>query len=78
MQRKHIVEGLDSKRNSLNVSSLGDKAYKYPEYAADFYKSGGLIPGSTISYHGKKADIDRKITGVLTKPNWDVKVKMDE
>ena len=78
MQRKQIVGDLQAKRNNLNVSSLGDKPYKYPEYASDFYKAGGLIPGSTISYNGKKSDIDKKITGVLKKPNWDVRVKMDE
>jgi len=33
---------------------MGDKPYKYPEYASDFYKSGGLIPGSTMTYHSNK------------------------
>ena len=31
----------------LNVVSLGDKPYKNPEYCEGFYKSGGLIAGST-------------------------------
>lgn len=47
MQRKVKLYGLQSLRNNLAVSSLGDKAYKYPEYAPDFYKEGGLIPGAT-------------------------------
>lgn len=32
---------------SLPVASLGDKIYKNPEYAPDFFKEGGLIPGAT-------------------------------
>lgn len=47
MQRKVRFYGLQSLRNDLTVASLGDKSYKYPEYAPDFYKEGGLIAGST-------------------------------
>jgi hypothetical protein len=31
------------------MTSLGDKNYKNPEYTPEFFKDGGLIPGSTIS-----------------------------
>lgn len=34
-------------RNGIPLKSLGDKVYKAPEYNPDFYKEGGLIPGST-------------------------------
>lgn len=47
MQAKIRVLGLEKQRNSLGVASLGDKIYKYPEYATDFYKDGGLIAGAT-------------------------------
>lgn len=47
MQAKIRVLGLEQQRNNLGVTSLGDKIYKYPEYATDFYKDGGLIPGAT-------------------------------
>ena len=33
---------------------MGDKSYKYPEYAPNFYNSGGLVPGSTNTYHSQK------------------------
>jgi hypothetical protein len=33
---------------------MGDKAYKYPEYAPNFYNTGGLIPGSTHTFHSQK------------------------
>ena len=48
MQTKIRVPGLEEQRNKISSASLGDKAYKYPEYSVDFYKAGGLIPGSTI------------------------------
>lgn len=38
----------ESQRNNITVASLGDKPYKYPEQAPDFYKPGGLIAGSTF------------------------------
>ncbi len=41
------ILGLDGQRNGLNVASLGDKSYKYPEYESNFYNAGGLIPGCT-------------------------------
>lgn len=47
MQAKIRVLGLEQQRNNLGVTSLGDKIYKYPEYATDFYRDGGLIPGAT-------------------------------
>lgn len=48
MQRKTRVPDFESQRNNIAVASLGDKPYKYPEYATNFYKPGGLIPGSTF------------------------------
>ena len=52
---------------------MGDKAYKYPEYSVDFYKSGGLIPGSTNKFHSMKTEFtldDKKLKSVFTKPHW--------
>ena len=57
---------------------MGDKAYKYPEYSTDFYKAGGLIPGSTLKKRANKDPLEHQIGSVLTKPNWNVKVKLDE
>lgn len=78
MQRKVKFYGLQSLRNDLTVHSLGDKSYKYPEYSTDFYKDGGLIAGSTQKPRRSEVFTEIKRGSVLSKPNWDVKVKMDE
>jgi len=40
-------------RNGFPVNAPGEKSYKNPECSNDFYKEGGLIPGSTnvFKYH---------------------------
>ncbi|KRX08641.1 hypothetical protein PPERSA_03512 [Pseudocohnilembus persalinus] len=48
MNKKQRLIHLDDKRNLISCASLGDKPYKYPENSSDFFKSGGLIPGSSI------------------------------
>lgn len=78
MQGKVRIPGIESQRNNIGVSSLGDKAYKYPEYEPNFYKAGGLIPGSTQKPRSSTNPLQHQIGSVLTKPNWDVKVKLDE
>jgi hypothetical protein len=47
MQAKARILGLEQQRNNLTVNSLGDKSYKYPDYATGFYNEGGLISGAT-------------------------------
>ena len=47
MGRKKRLEYLSQMRNGLNLAALGDKIYKNPIYATDFFKEGGLITGST-------------------------------
>lgn len=78
MKKKARVNDFGQLRNGIGVAALGDKTYKYPEYSDNFYKNGGLIPGSTIRPRPQQEKELQKITGVLTKPNWDVKVKMEE
>lgn len=48
MGRKQRIDELDNQRNHLGVTSLGDKAYKFPEYSDKFFKEGGLAVGSSI------------------------------
>jgi hypothetical protein len=48
MGMKTRVKTLSEKRNYLPISSLGDKIYKHPDYSTDFFKGGGLVPGSNI------------------------------
>ena len=57
MGQKGRLTDLGDKRNYLPISSLGDKIYKHPDYSTDFFKEGGLIPGSNIR---KKEDRKRK------------------
>ena len=70
MQRKIRLYGLEPQRNNLAVKAMGDKPYKYPEYASNFYNDGGLIPGSTHKPRVNKGVSDSKISNVLTRPNW--------
>eukprot|EP00927_Polykrikos_kofoidii_P054453 TRINITY_DN48866_c0_g1_i1.p1 TRINITY_DN48866_c0_g1~~TRINITY_DN48866_c0_g1_i1.p1 ORF type:complete len:388 (-),score=73.16 TRINITY_DN48866_c0_g1_i1:62-1225(-) len=46
LQRKARPLSLGSQRNSIGCRSLGDKAYRHPEYDRQFYHAGGLIVGS--------------------------------
>lgn len=73
MQAKIRVLGLEQQRNNLAVTSLGDKIYKYPEYATNFYKDGGLIPGST-SFKSRQGENNlpdqNKLKSIFTKPMW--------
>jgi hypothetical protein len=47
MGNKKRVNTLYDQRNGMNLTSLGDKIYKAPEYVPGFFKDGGLIVGST-------------------------------
>ena len=47
MQRKNKLVDFYDKRNGINLASLGDKPYKAVTYFEGFYKTQGLIPGST-------------------------------
>ena len=48
LQEKTRVTDIQQKRNGIAVMALGDKSYKHPERSSDFYKSGGLVSGSSI------------------------------
>lgn len=49
MGRKRHIDPVDSEavRNGIGVSRPGDKLYSDPAYAPDFFKGGGIIPGSS-------------------------------
>ncbi|EGR27916.1 hypothetical protein IMG5_186680 [Ichthyophthirius multifiliis] len=64
MQSKTRVESLMSARNLLPVNSLGDKPYRFPEYQADFFKPGGLIPGSTNADRRQKKASEKQLQSV--------------
>jgi hypothetical protein len=44
---KRRIESLSSQRNGMSQTAPGDKCFKNPEYSTDFFKEGGLIPGSS-------------------------------
>eukprot|EP00930_Biecheleria_cincta_P062439 TRINITY_DN47911_c0_g1_i1.p1 TRINITY_DN47911_c0_g1~~TRINITY_DN47911_c0_g1_i1.p1 ORF type:complete len:310 (-),score=47.28 TRINITY_DN47911_c0_g1_i1:78-959(-) len=46
MSRKVRPLDLDSRRNGIECRSLGDKAYRHPDYESKFYHAGELIVGS--------------------------------
>ena len=62
MQQKKRIPTYYLKRNGVSVASLGDKPYKSTNYAPEFYKTPGLIPGSTSwntkRNYAKKKQID--------------------
>jgi|LakMenE01Jun11ns_1017448.scaffolds.fasta_scaffold9498416_1 hypothetical protein len=78
MQGKIRVLGLEQQRNGLGVTSMGDKSYKYPEYATQFFKDGGLITGSTgfkLRSSENNLPDPQKLKSIFTKPMWSEKVK---
>lgn len=58
MQRKVTHYDLGTARNGVGCVSLGDKAYRHPEYESTFFKAGGLIVGSSFQRgHFKKSEV---------------------
>lgn len=55
---KRTILGFDDKRNQIPFAALGDKPYKYTEDSVDFYRPGGLIPGSSQPHK-----LDKRSTG---------------
>jgi hypothetical protein len=48
INKKKRINDRNSLRNGLDYIVPGEKAYRNPECSTDFYKTGGLIPGSTM------------------------------
>lgn len=63
MQRKVKPNDMHTQRNGIGVKSLGDKAYRHPEYMSGFAQAGGLIIGSTFARgHHKKTEARNAVT----------------
>ena len=61
MSRKHRLLSNEEQRNDIPCTSKGDKYYKEVDRERDFYKKGGLIPGSCIAGRGtSKTEIAKK------------------
>jgi hypothetical protein len=57
MQRKVPHYSLRNQRNGVDCKSLGDKAYKHPEYSDKFFQAGNLIIGAGFHRgHYKKTE----------------------
>lgn len=66
MNRKQRILTYEDRRNNVATVSRGDKYYKNADRERDFYKQGGLIPGSCIS--NSRGNIGfKKISGDLKK-----------
>jgi len=48
MARKRVLRRLPPRRNDIGCASLGDKAYKHPEYSVGFHQAEGHTVGSTF------------------------------
>lgn len=59
MKKKKRLFNIFEKRNNLGLKSNGDKIYKYSEYSDNFFKSGGLIIGSTNKINYNKTESKR-------------------
>ena len=47
MNRKKRINSLEQQRNFFKINNQGDKNYRYADCSENFFKEGGLIPGST-------------------------------
>ena len=70
--KKQISE-LASMRNGFGVKAMGDKEYRHPEYAAGYFKAGGLIPGST--HPNRKKILEFRSGAALLDPKMSAMVK---
>jgi len=86
MKRKKHIETYYEKRNGMSAASLGDKSYKSSNYSADFYKTPGLIVGSSNTLFkrnmARKKQIDFNIDKNAQwpmKPHtlWEDRVRME-
>jgi len=80
MGKKRILDSLEDQRNLIGVRSLGDKVYKYPEYATGFYHERGLVTGSSNAIKNTKKRIEKTIElkNIPIKVWREDKEKMDE
>jgi len=82
MGQKKMIDTVDEQRNNLGLKSLGDKIYKYPEYASRFYHERGLIPGSSNTFKETKKTIRKTLAeqtnNKSTGMKWKDRVKLEE
>ena len=60
MNRKQRLIGELDRRNGIGTSNPGDLPFKTSEHAPDFFKEGGIIPGSTIQMRQSTKPVPKK------------------
>ena len=64
MNRKQRLLSHEQQRNDIPTSNKGDKYYREADRERDFYKKGGLIPGSCIALRESgKVELRKKESG---------------
>ncbi len=48
------IANMEKLRNGMPLTAPGDKNFRNPEYSVDFFKGGGLIPGSSTKPNMKR------------------------
>lgn len=87
MNRKKRINSLEQQRNYYKLANKGDKNYRYVDCSQDFFKEGGLIPGSTNifrvseNYNKIKNNIyeymDLNVKSLDTDKIWDNKLERE-
>ena len=87
MNRKRRINSLEQQRNYYKIINRGDKNYRYVDCTEDFFKKGGLIPGSTNiiryseNYNKIKNNIyehmDLNVKSLDTDKIWDNKLEKE-
>lgn len=76
MNRKQRVPDISAQRNHVGIPNPGDKPYKSPDRDVDFFVSGGLIPGSSISLRKSAKPTLRKKDEIPTGSIGDKQLRM--
>lgn len=58
-RKQRLISELD-RRNGINTANPGDLPFKSSEQAPDFYKEGGIIPGSSIQMRNTTKPVPKK------------------
>lgn len=83
---KKKILTLQEKRNYMEIKNPGDKAYKVSEQSSNFFKEGGLIPGSTNKFFNRTQNLknnnfyetlDLNVKTLKDEKKWKNKVKQE-
>ena len=79
MSRKTRMLSNEQQRNDIPSSSKGDKYYKEVDRERDYFKKGGLIPGSSIAIKGSiTGGIIKKYSHDMGRTTFETKLSFKE